>query len=378
MQRLWHWVALVWLCWLAPAQAELLIRVGIVTNASEVRVGSSSPAQIVDAAGQVLGQLPAMDSVSAQRSGDGIQLASVQGDRLFIQPQEADGAVYIQDRWYRGLVEIAPSDSGVMAINRVPLDDYVASVIGSEMGDRFHIEALRAQAVASRTYVLYQRNDRLDEPFDVGTSVDWQVYKGIEGESSLTQQASQSTLGQVLTYNGQLINSVFHSSSGGYTENVEHVWQEPLPYLRAVDDSAWSPEMPWDVSLGSSQLASLAPEIGSIINVEITERSPQGRALSISLQGTQGTRTVRASEFRRALDLRSTYFSIEPESSTITTASTIQMATPLNFHIQGRGYGHGVGMSQWGAGTMAEQNLSYQDILKHYYQGVELAIVDPR
>ncbi len=376
--RVWRWFVIVWLCWVAPAQAELLIRVGIVTNASQVRVGSSSPAQIVNAAGDVLGQLPPMNALTAQATGGGIQLASVTAERLFIQPQEADSAVFIQDRWYRGLVELTPTSGGLMAINRVPLDDYVASVIGSEMGDRFDLEALRAQAVASRTYVLYQRNSRLDEPFDVGTSVDWQVYKGVEGETAKTQEASLSTLGQVLTHDGQLINAVFHSSSGGRTENVEHVWTQPLPYLRAVNDADWSPAMPWDVNLTSQELASLAPDIGSIVDVQINERSPQGRAMSVTLVGTQGNRTVPGSEFRRALDLRSTFFSVFADGGTITTASTVPMAGSLSFRVQGQGYGHGVGMSQWGAGAMADRGKSYAEILAFYYQGIQLAVVDPQ
>ncbi len=369
-----------WLCLAFPVQARVLLRVGIAVNKPQVRLGSSAPARLLNAQGQPLAAVPAMQPLQASRVGSAVSLAGQQGERLYLQPTSPDGLVFIDQNWYRGLVELIPGESGVIAINQVGLEDYVSSVVGSEMGHRFPLEALKAQAVASRTYALYHRGRRPQQPFDLGDGVDWQVYKGVVAESSRTQAAARETAGQVLTHQGQLINAVFHSSAGGHTDDAGNVWVESRPYLQGVPDfDQNSPVFSWTATIPAQQIQQLASGIGAIRSVEVLRSSPWGRAMTLRLTGSQGSKDLNAGEFRRALGLRSTMIAISPRGATTTASLTPVAATsPAFFEIQGRGYGHGVGMSQWGAAGMAGQNYSYQQILSHYYRNTGLALVEGR
>ncbi|MGQ9838367.1 MAG: SpoIID/LytB domain-containing protein [Cyanobacteriota bacterium] len=371
----------VWLCLTFPVQARILLRVGVAVNKPQVTLGSSTAARLLNAQGQPLAEVQAMQPLRATRSGAGVSLAGQQGQRLYLQPTSPDGLVFINQNWYRGLVELIPGENGVIAINQVDLDDYVSSVVGSEMGHRFPLEALKAQAVASRTYALYHRARRSNQPFDLGDGVDWQVYKGVAVESSRTQAAARETAGQVLIHQGQLINAVFHSSAGGHTDDAANVWLESLPYLQGVPDfDQNSPVFSWTVTIPAQQIQQLAFGIGAIHSVEVLRRSPWGRAMVLRLTGSQGSKDLNAGEFRRLLGLRSTMITISPRGAATTTASLTPMtgSPPAFFEIQGRGFGHGVGMSQWGAAGMASQNYSYQQILSHYYRNTGLALVEGR
>jgi stage II sporulation protein D len=364
-----------------PVQARVLLRVGIAVNKPQVRLGSSAPARLLDAQGQPLAEVPAMQPLQASRIGSAVSLAGQQGERLYLQPTTPDGLVFIDQNWYRGWVELIPGESGVIAINQVGLEDYVSSVVGSEMGHRFPMEALKAQAVASRTYALYHRSHRSQQPFDLGSGIDWQVYKGVAAESNRTQAAARETAGQVLVHQGQLINAVFHSSGGGHTDDAGNVWLESRPYLQGVPDfDHHSPVFSWTATIPAQQLQQLAGGIGAIRSIEILRSSPWGRAITLRLVGSQGSKDVSGSEFRRALGLRSTMIAISPRGEAATTASLTPAGAnfPAFFQIQGRGYGHGVGMSQWGAAALASQNYSYQQILSHYYRNTSLAVVEGR
>ncbi|MDX2271607.1 MAG: SpoIID/LytB domain-containing protein [Cyanobacteriota bacterium] len=367
----------LWLCLTLSAQARVLLRIGIAVEVPKVTLGSSSPARILDAQGQPVAEVSGMTPLTASRTGQTVQVGTVSGSRLYLQPTSADGLVFIGKNWYRGLVELVPDQSGLTAINQVGLDDYVSSVVGSEMGHRFPSEALKAQAVAARSYALFHRTLRTQEVFDLGSGQDWQVYKGVAAESNRTQSAARDTSGQVLTYQGSIINAVFHSSSGGHTEDVANVWIEPLPYLKGVPDfDAAAPVFSWSATFSSQELQQKFGGIGAINQVGITQRSPTGRAMQMQLVGTSGSKQISADEFRAALGLRSTMFEITAQGAA-TTASLVPVSgLPSLFSLKGRGFGHGVGMSQWGAAGLATQGWSFQQILAHYYQGSNLAVVE--
>jgi stage II sporulation protein D len=367
----------LWLCQGIPVYARVLMRVAIVENTSNVTLGSSVEARLLDSQGNPVAQVSALTPLAATAGGQGIQIGSISSPRLYLQPTTPDGLVFIEKNWYRGLVELVPEKGRIIAVNQVGLDDYVSSVVGSEMGHRFPREALKSQAVAARTYAIFHRNQRLKAAFDLGDEQTWQVYKGVASESSATQAAARETAGQVITYGGKVINAVFHSSSGGHTEDVENVWSEPLPYLRGVPDyDVKSPVASWTLSLPVSKLQSMAAGIGELINVEVVQRTRNGRAALVRLTGTQGSKDIKGSDFRAQMGLKSTLFSISPQSSNTTTASLVPVAgSPRAFQVSGHGFGHGIGMSQWGAASLAGQGWTYQQILAHYYQGTALASV---
>lgn len=375
--RVISWGLLWWMMMLFPVQAEeLLIRIAIVQKTPQVTLGSSVAGKIADSSGQVVGEIDPMKPRSASISEGRVHLSGTRSDRLFIHPSTVDGMVFINDRWYRGSIELRPDGGGLTAINHVPLEDYIASVVGAEMGDRFSNEALKAQAVAARTYALYHRNRRLSEIFDLGDSVTWQVYKGMESVTLRSKEAAHLTRGQILAHNSQPIDSVFHSSSGGHTENSEDVWSEARPYLRAVNDSHVSPAMPWQEQIDPDRLERIFGEVGDVLALEVSQSTPNGRALQMRLRGTQSSKEFSAITFRQRLELRSTLFEVDAIGPTVPSSAASQRHLPPTvFVLTGQGFGHGIGMSQWGAHGLAMQGWHYRQILDYYYQNTILGAI---
>ena len=271
-------------------------------------------------------------------------------------------------------VEVAVHRVSAQKIENVPLEEYVVGVLAMEMPADFELEALKAQALAARTYVVRQMlsEQKLKVPngADVSDTVSHQVYKNNEElkaqwkgdydwKIEKIRQAVKETQGQILTFNGEPIDAVFYSTSNGYTEDSENVWKNAVPYLKSV-------ESPWDVNTEKfhSQVNMPVSEFESKLGIKlgngndigkITSRTKSNRVASVEVGG----KTFTGVQVRDALGLRSSDFSWERKGSHIV--------------IQTKGYGHGVGMSQYGADGMAKEGKSYKDIVTHYYQGVEIS-----
>lgn len=366
------WLSLlVWVAMVAPA-AALELRVAIAENTQQLLVGSSTSAAIRDGAGKELGEVAPLQGYSAGCNAQGVKVSRWHSANLWVQPQ-GEGSVYIGDRWYRGRVKLTKTNSGLTAVNYVDLEDYLASVVGKEMYATWPPEALKAQAVAARTYALYKRQKPISTLFDMGDTTTWQVYDGVAGESASTRAAVKSTAGQVITYQGKPIEAVFHASSGGHTENSEDVWSSPVPYLRGVQDfDQTAPVYQWTTRLSAAQLKAKIPGIGNIRAMKPLKTTPHGRISAMQVVGDSGSRTLSGNQLRKALKLKSSLFAIAPLFEPIASANK-PAAQPAGFQINGRGYGHGLGMSQWGAYALAQKGYPYQQILLHYYQGTTLA-----
>jgi stage II sporulation protein D len=372
-QRLW-WIALVWLVAALPAQAELELRVAIEQDVGQVKVGGSTEAILRDGSGQVLAQVPAMNAVVAESKGGKVVVNQLETRQLWVEPATESGYVFIGEHWYRGRTLVVPTSGGITAVNYVPLESYLYSVVGAEMPTSWSMEALKSQAVAARTYALFHRQTGSDTVFDLGDTTTWQVYGGLEKEAPSTRAAVDATQGQVLTYQGQIINSVFHSCAGGYTENVEDVWSSPLPYLRGVfSPDRDLPACRWNaVSFSASELSQRLGYNGTISSVSV-ERHPHGRVISLEIDGSDGRMSIKGEDVRDDLGLKSTLFDISTERSQVASAGRNLPSSPTRFQISGSGNGHGIGLSQYGAYELAKQNWSYQQILLHYYTGAALA-----
>lgn len=366
--------AVIWFFLIVPAHAASELRVAIEQGTRQVTVGSSTPATVRDASGAVLGQLPAMEARSATKSRYGVALGRWNSSLLWIEPNQS-GAVFIGDRWYRGRTLLVNQADGLTAINYVDLEQYLYSVVGSEMPASWKIEALKAQAVAARSYAVNKQLTNSNPLFDVQSTVASQVYKGMSNETASTQKAVLDTAGQVLQYQGKVINAVFHSSSGGHTENVEEVWSRYIPYLRGVPDfDSNAPNARWATTLSNQFISQRIGGIGSIRNIVPERLTQTGRLMTVRVVGTQGQKILDADKFRMLLGLKSTWLTLTPVYGSV-AATTLVQTVPSSFQIFGRGFGHGIGMSQWGANTMAQQGYKYDQILSHYYQGTELGSV---
>ena len=370
MMRILHlgkqtgWFSLMWLMWLmtiAPAQAERL-RVAVAQKISQVNLAASTPAIVSDGNRQKFAELQPLKALLATASKDEIEFGDRKVTQLWIEPQQG-GYVWIGDRWYRGAVQVISSGKKLVAINHVDLEQYLYSVLGAEMSTTFPMEALKAQAVAARTYALYRSRSTTKKLFDVDSSQTSQVYRGLSSEADTTQIAVNATLGQILTYQGKPILAAFHSASGGHTENVEDIWSNPLPYLRGVPDyDLGTPGYEWTQAFTTAQL-SQGLKIKQIRTIAPDRTTQFGSVVSLKISGDTA-KTLTGTQVRTALKLRSLRFTITP--------------TPQGFLFTGRGYGHGLGMSQWGAYNLAQQGMTYPNILAHYYSGVAIENLEER
>ncbi len=295
--------------------------------------------------------------------------------------------VWYKNRRYAGELRVTLNNRKFNIINNLKLEKYLKSVVGSEMPKEFPLAALQAQAIAARTYALKLLDK--DKLFDLHSTEASQVYLGLESETAKINRAVQSTRSLSLFYKNKLIDAVFHSSSGGRTENSGEVWKYQLPYLKSVIDYDQNGiKYKWKKKFNAEELDVKFTDLGKLNSIQIIDRSETGRVLKVKLYGTKGIKIISGKSLRERLELLSTKFDAYLKFSQdnfeskfiynnkIAENFVIQplppMPTDYFLLVEGYGAGHGVGMSQWGAKSMAENGASFHEILKHYYTGVQI------
>jgi stage II sporulation protein D len=291
----------------------------------------------------------------------------VSGDKVLLEPRK--GIFKLNGKEYRGVLEIYRTPKDALAINHLPLEDYLLSVVPSEMPPSWHIEALKAQAVAARTYATYHINQSKSSLYDLETDTNSQMYTGIKSENPNSSRAVKETKNMVLVYKDKPINAFFHSHSGGTTEAPEKVWGQKLGYLKSIKSEYCNVSKPleWEIKFDSITLSSKLNKfgVGEISEIKILDTTPSGRVASLSIQGENGNVLVSGQDFRSLIGstrIKSLLFDIVENEN--------------YFHFKGKGYGHGVGMSQYGSWGMAMNNFKFEDILKYYYN--ETSIIKVR
>ena len=362
----WCGGLLIWLVLMLPAQAAVEMRVAVSQGNDAISIGTSTTGIIKDGSGQALYQLPGLQGITVEADAGGVDLTNggstlAESNAFWLEPSE-NGYVWIGDKWYRGRVLVTLEAGELTAVNYVDLEDYLYSVVGSEMPTSWPEAALQSQAVAARSYALYKRARTQNPLYDVNATTAHQVYKGLVQEAPSTIAAVDGTSNQVVTYKGEVIEAIFHSSSGGSTENAGEVWSSDVPYLRGVEDyDQNAPVFRWQETFTLSEFSNKIGGIGQVTSIGTPTLSTRGRVASISINGNAGSKVLRGRDVRSALGLRSTRFTIDLDKN----ANAVT--------ISGFGFGHGVGMSQWGARALAEQGWSFDQILQHYYQSTAIA-----
>ncbi|MBW1809464.1 MAG: SpoIID/LytB domain-containing protein [Deltaproteobacteria bacterium] len=277
----------------------------------------------------------------------------------------AKSGLKVNGRLLVGEVEVFMKKSGLLVINRLDLERYLTGLLGAEMSASWPIEALKAQAVASRTFAIRRCLDRENHDFDLSTSTLDQVYKGIAREAHSTKKAVSATRGEVLTYGGMPAEALFHSCCGGRTRSAQEVFGNQVAYLSGAKDPYCSgcKSSDWKVRVTLSELKKKLKRrkgwSGPIVRV-VKTTSPKGfRATRII--GKSAELVLSNHELRVVLGLDvllSSEFVFEVEGT--------------NLLFTGRGRGHGVGMCQWGARGMAEKGKDYKAILNKYYTRADL------
>ena len=299
---------------------------------------------------------------------------------------------------YRGEIELFPTGSGSLTVvNVVDIESYLRGVVPMEIGARpeVEIEAVKAQAVAARTYALASGGKRASGGFDVFATVEDQVYAGLNGEDPVCDRAILETAGVFMTYAGEPIHAYFHANCGGRTDARQEVWELPsVPYLTQVWDSrdedqfndafcSGGNNFSWTEIWDGDEMARLVHEylpgvastpvrgaLGDLKDMRVTVRTPSGRVRWLEVETDGGTYRVFGDRVRWLLR--------RPGSDRILRSSFIELdvrkhgGRVTGLTVEGRGYGHGIGMCQHGAMEMARQGYGYEEILRHYYSGIEL------
>lgn len=314
-------------------------------------------------------------------------------ERLLVVSADPGGAVSVNGRPYRGVVELFATGGGVTAVNRLPLEDYLAGVVSAEMGRRAPNEraALMAQAVVSRTYALRNRGRNASSGFDLEAGLADQAYGGMAAETAEGVAAVRATAGQVLTYRGQLAAAFFHSTCGYATAAPSEAFRgvPDQPYLRSVSDRRpgggyycdLSPRFRWRVEWDGSQLRDIlrrtvrgilgidAAAIDELRDIRVHRTGPSGRAAEIRIRVGRGEIPVFAADLRAVLATPEG----QPLGSTAVQLSVEREGDRVSRLVAvGAGWGHGVGLCQWGAVGRAREGQDYRQILSTYFPGTRL------
>ncbi|MEK7702256.1 MAG: SpoIID/LytB domain-containing protein [candidate division NC10 bacterium] len=360
------------LFWTASAFASGTVRVAIVENARVVELsGANIEVSELGCPGCVPRPAWRADRVRAVVNGPSVE---IDGRRAAGFRLTSDRPIRMNGREYPAALELVKNGDGMAIVNELPLEDYLVGVLRAETSERWPLETLRAQAIVARTYAAYHRALNGAKPYHLVASTAHQVYAGRVPAASPVWDAVRETTGQVLFWEGELFPAFYHSASGGYTEDPRTVFAaRNMPALRAVRDefSSASPHFTWSLDLRLADLAEILRkhrfDVGSITAIEITERTPSLRASILTIRGARGSTRLRGNDFRRMVGyetVKSTLFAVAVDGA---------MA-----RFAGRGYGHGVGMSQWGAKGMAEQGHKAERILEYYYPGTTLGSLNTR
>lgn len=339
------------------------------------------------------------------------------------------GLVSVNGNPFRGALNIVHSGNKILIINQLPLEEYLYSVVASEMPPAWHMEALKSQSVAARSFSLNYKNKNTNSLYDICSTTKCQVYKGVNTESPNSTKAVKETFGLVMTYDKQPISAQFHAASGGSTENSEDVWGGKAPYLRAVlDEKEVSPYSHWqkeyDQGTFTKIIKKAIPNISTIVKVDVS-RYPKNKITNykkeiILIDDANKKYTINGTTLRDLFNLNSTNFTIEivgqtkekinppkdkiankkinpkdikkdlktspkeaiegkiassknlPLKKIAAAKKEMDKNKDIKFIITGSGYGHRIGMSQWGAKKEAERGKNFREILHKYYTDVEI------
>jgi len=348
----------------ARAQADETIRIAILQNAELATVVSSAGLIVqaqndtVDATGQII-----MEAGPSGLTVDGQLLRS---NRLEVRGR--DGELTINGLTVGGRVIVKRQNGKLLAINEVPLEDYVKGVVPSEMSAAWHPEALKVQAIATRTYALYKMRQNARKDFDVLASIKDQVYlyRG-RASAGAAARAVDDTRDLVLAYRDEPILAVFSSTAAGQTEDAWNVWAVDMPYLKGVE-CPFDLNSPWyqwrtDIALPmlEQRLRDEGFPVGIIASLAPATYTKAGRVIQVRILHSGGELYVKGDDLRRVLGytvLPSTQFDFD--------------IVGIQVQFAGRGNGHGVGLCQWGAKELAERGYSAETILRYYYPGADI------
>lgn len=358
-----------------PSRLRPQVRVRVLKSVKKVTVSSPGLLTISSLSGKVLHQTK--NKVTIRPDGNRLRVAGRRHSLRDVRIS-ASGPIVLYSRaircqrskpkqagLYRGTFRVSLNKNRLRAINEVDIEKYLYGVVPSEVPASWPREALKSQAIAARTYALYQTRHRRRWQHDVVDNAGDQVYRGKRCETKRSTKAVDATRGQVLTYGKRPILAMYTSNTGWHSASVGQIFGKDLPYLVGVPDP-YSPTQPmgkWRRTYPATEvrrkLARIGLRFGAIMDIIPQRVTPSGRVTKVKLVHAKGARTLRArTTLRRALNLPDVLIRIRRDQQ--------------SFVFEGGGFGHGVGLSQWGAKRMADKGKSVRDILRFYYDRTRL------
>ena len=376
-----------------------VIRVGLIHTIGKpysLTISSKGSFDIVDTANPTAATTIDSQKVSFSAKGHNIEVSiagnptgSFKGPMRLI-PKNADTLFEVispraKYARYRHVLEIM-GGSALTVVNELPLEDYVRGVVPTEVAEKFHLEAQKALVVAIRTYALKSLKRHASSGFNLCGSTHCQGFAGASKEAPWVNEIVDATRGQIIMYKGEPIAAVYSTDCGGATQNNEDAGfgKVPWPYLRSVVDNpssqqyedfcAGCPYHSWNKTFTTDELdrafskSFSTKKIGKFQSMEFTEYDCSGRVKTIIVKGDKGECRISGNQFREMFGL----------NVIKSTRITMTVSPKGKYIIDGKGYGHGVGLCAFGANGLAksDKKITYIDILKHYYTGVEIKTLE--
>lgn len=409
----------------APARAYEIpayLKIGLFFGASavdEIEIHADGELTLCGGEAEGFAEIKSLGAgrVVVSKGGEGFEIAgesvSAQGG---VSIKSDNGIISAGGRKYRGFILITRlENSDMTVVNVVDTEEYLFSVLGMEMSPSWNIEALKAQAVCARTFAVTQLNKYAKYGFNLCDTTASQVYRGISTEAESTIRAVEETRGQIITYDGKPAQTYYFATSGGVTEAPENVWSSAVAYLKSVDDpyeaAAEATNYRWEKTFKKEDIKRILGDkgidVGDITSLEIAQRAPSNRAVKLTIFGTKGEHSWTKDAIRGAFgagSLPSQMFEIQPFAWVVSARGKTELGSGAavlsaggvgnlkssevfaigangkaalagagdEIVIRGSGWGHAVGMSQWGAKGMADAGKTYTEIIEHYFTGVRI------
>lgn len=354
----------------AKPQDFQTLRVSVLEGVPAFTLATDSRFRIEDKLGQPLLHGERIVATPIKLNDRGVQIGAQTFREHPIRIISEGGAINVDNRLYRDSLTVSVlSQNQLRVVNELPLDDYLRGVLPWEANPVWPLEALKAQAVASRTYAFFKAVERQQEDHHLGSTVMSQVYKGKGIEKLQTDQAIAATKGEILMHHGTLFPAYFHSTCGGKTTDAATVWPvESHPVLMGVscEFCQGSKHFRWHARYEESEIRSIINkkgyQMGPIDQIKISDTDKSGRATALTVHSGQQKLKLNANDLRIWL---------EPGRFKSTFLDSIRKQGSV-FSFFGRGWGHGVGMCQYGMKRLAELGYNYQQILEFYYPGSKI------
>lgn len=354
----------------SAADTDHHLRIGIDDRARTVSIRADTAMTVFDIGKSIKKNLSAGKKYHVRATPDGLRINDLYLTKKIMIQREEEGCIEVNGRRYRDTIFLTRNPDGtIQIVNELDVEEYVRGILKHEISPSWPAEALKTQAIISRTYALKNMHRHNKKGYNLCNTSHCQVYGGAHSEDPVIDKAVKKTKGIVLTYKEKLAQTVFFSTCGGYTENAVHVWKikKAPAYLNGIrcPHCRKAPRFRWQQFISQKHLIGVLKKSTGmsrpIRSIKVVSRFPSGRAKMIAVRYKRSRKkfTFRGNQFRMV---------VGPNLVRSTLIRSIKKAQS-GFLFSGRGWGHGVGLCQWGMKAMAAKGTNFKRILKFYYPG---------